>query len=104
MKDPAKEGLLQVQLPAPTETLDKEHVMQDVDVPFYENFVCSLTYNASTKNLEGAFPTGDAVIHTLQSCGVMPVYKWLSGTYKETGSYLEATSVAKACKGTDWTV
>ena len=51
MKDPNKTGSLQVQLPAPTENLEKEWVMQDVDVPFYENFICSLTYNESTKSL-----------------------------------------------------
>ena len=117
MKDRAKEDELIVQLPAPTETLDKVFVDQTVDVPFYENFICSLYYDSETKNLSGAaFPEEilkDAVLNGVtypdrlkvktinkhQSCGVMPVYKWLSGTYEQTGTYLD-----KACDGSDWTI
>ena len=104
MKDPAKEQSMTVQLPAPTDNLEVDFVYQTIDVPFYENFVCSMTYNASVKNAS-SFPSAN--LSTLQSCGNMPVYKWMSGTYKETGDYTPVnvkTKTAGPCSGSDWTV
>ena len=103
-----------MKLPAPTENLEEDYVYQDVDVPFYENFICSMVYDSKTKNLDGPFPENISkeveingittsieteTIKTHQSCGVMPVYKWLSGTYEETGVYRDG-----ACDGSDWTI
>ncbi len=46
---------MEVRLPAPTENLDVDWVYQDVDVPYYENFVCSMVFDEKTKNID-AFP------------------------------------------------
>lgn len=46
MKDPEKEEKMPIKLPAPTADLENTITEKTVDVPFYENFVCSLQYNA----------------------------------------------------------
>ena len=51
MNDPEKEVTMEVQLPAPTDNIDETFVTQNVDVPFYENFVCSLAFDETTKNV-----------------------------------------------------
>ena len=55
MMDPTQSSSMTVKLPAPTENLDVDWVYQDVDVPFYENFICSMQFNEETKNLD-VFP------------------------------------------------
>ena len=45
MKDEAKEEKMTVILPAPTEKLEITEMEQEIDVPFYENFVCSLVFD-----------------------------------------------------------
>jgi hypothetical protein len=80
-------------------------------VPFYENFICSMMFDEKTKNLE-VFPTtasikdketgrssNEKVLESHQSCGIMPIFKWVSGTYQQSGKYRDS-----ACKGDDWTV
>ena len=51
MKDVAQQQMMTVDLPAPTENLDVDIVQQEVDVPFWENFVCGLEYDSTTKNV-----------------------------------------------------
>lgn len=45
MKDETKEEKMTVVLPAPTEKLEVTEMEQEIDVPFYENFVCSLVFD-----------------------------------------------------------
>ena len=45
MKDPAKQGTIDIQIPAPTADLENKFTELSVDVPFFENFVCSMEYN-----------------------------------------------------------
>ena len=42
MKDPKKQEEISIKLPAPTADLEKDVTENTVDVPFYENFVCSM--------------------------------------------------------------
>lgn len=56
MKDKDKEQSLTVTLPAPTENLEDTNVSKKVDVPFYENFICSLVYYEQTLNAGSTFP------------------------------------------------
>lgn len=96
MNDPEKTQFMEVQIPAPTDSLEASFVTQKVEVPFYENFVCSMVYDSETKNVT---PFPETKVSKLQSCGVMPVYKWLSGTYDQVGYY-----TTKACDGDDWSL
>lgn len=101
MKDPEKQESIPIKLPAPTADLEKDVTEMTVDVPYYENFVCSMQYNAKTRNVspypEEAQP--DVPLATRQSCGNIPVQKWNSGTFDLTAEYKPGT-----CEGSDWTI
>ena len=117
MKDnsASKQQTMTVTLPAPTEKLEVTTMEQEVTVPFYENFVCSLVFDDATKNVT-PFPSTNVIKqvpksaakvngYTHQSCGIMPVYKWMYGGYSETANYIETpTNAADICKGDDWTI
>ena len=70
-----------------------------------------MQFNEETKNLDvfpktvmrRSTPSGPlqsvTTLTSLQSCGVMPVYKWMSGYFIETGKYRDG-----ACEGSDWEI
>ena len=83
-------------MPAPTADLNSDIKEETVNVPFYENVVCSMQYKKGTVNEDGSlvndgtanvtpYPADkqDMNLMTRQSCGIIPVYKWNSGTYEE---------------------
>lgn len=51
MKDPELVGVVNLQIPAPTD--DFENIFVDIatPTPFYENIICSMQYNADTANV-----------------------------------------------------
>ena len=113
MKDPEQQGEVTVQIPAPTADLDKTIDEMQVPVPFYENFVCSMQYfKEKTANIEPPFPEDQQTIlksKTRQSCGVIPVHKWNSGTYDEVAIYHDDSVACSGdkcinCQGDDWTI
>ena len=65
-------------------------------MPFYENFVCSLVYSEQTANVT---PYPETAVYSVQSCGVMPINKWNSGTFDTVGLYTSPT-----CDGSDWSI
>lgn len=113
MQDPEKEKLVEVQIPAPTADLDKDIEIKKVSVPFYENFVCSLQY-IKDKTDKVPYPESLSEIpaRTRQSCGLMPVYKWNSGTWDEVAMYHNENPPCdpsiegdcKDCEGKDWQI
>jgi wyosine [tRNA(Phe)-imidazoG37] synthetase (radical SAM superfamily) len=42
LKDPKKQEWMQIQIPAPSTDVDEVWENVTADVPFYENFVCSM--------------------------------------------------------------
>lgn len=65
MADPNKKESVTVQVPAPTADLEEDIQSVDVSVQFFENFVCSLTADETTKNLDGEpFPDTPETLHT----------------------------------------
>ena len=49
MKDSLKAVDMTVQVPAPTADLEERIADVEVKVPFFENFVCAMEYNETTK-------------------------------------------------------
>ena len=121
MKDLSKDDTIKVQVPAPTADQNNDVEEKDVTVPFYENVVCSMQYfdndEVKTANHDPdktglPYPEDKQKmkLKTRQSCGIIPVYKWNSGTYDEVAMYHDDSQQCAVgaecpnCQGSDWEV
>lgn len=72
-----------------------------------------MQYNAETANVT-PYPEDkqSMKLKTRQSCGIIPVHKWNSGTYDEVAMYHDesivcdpdTTTCPQNCQGNDWTI